>query len=191
MFPDPTAQLEAACTGYLKRVLLGALLLAVAGLGVPGAFLALRGGSTAMAQVWLDVTLGALGTLLALGSIPPLVRAHAQLRRWRAFVQGPEFAQSFARQSARRATGATGARDGKAREQQQPAPHKPLLDLRRRALEALGLDEAADAHAIRRRHRELVLAFHPDRQLHLPPDQQAAAAERFHEVQRAYEFLRS
>lgn len=188
MFPDPTAQLEAACAGYLKRVLLGAALLAAAGLGLPGAFLAVRGGTPAMAQLWLDVTVGSLGTLLALGSIPPLVRAHAQLRRWRAFVQGPEFAQSFARQSARRAQG---TKQGRTREQQDPAPRKPLLDLRRRALEALGLDETADAHAIRRRHRELVLAFHPDRQLHLPPEQQAAAAERFHEVQRAYEFLRS
>lgn len=188
MFPDPTTQLEAACAGYLKRVLLGALLLAIAGLGVPGTFVALRGSNLGRTQVWLDVTVGAIGTLLALGSIPPLVRAHAQLRRWRAFVQGPEFAQSFARQSARRASGPT---QGKAREQQGSLPRKPLLDLRMRALEALGLDETADANAIRRRHRELVLAFHPDRQLHLPPDQQAAAAERFHEVQRAYEFLRS
>lgn len=188
MFPDPTAQLDAACAGYLRRVLLGALLLAAAGLGVPGTFLAVRGGTLDMARLWVDVTVGALGTLLALGSIPPLVRAHAQLRRWRAFVRGPEYAQSFARQSARRATGAG---DGKTREQQRPAPRNPLLDLRRRALQALGLDDNADAHAIRRRHRELVLAFHPDRQLHLPPEQQAAAAERFHEVQRAYEFLRS
>lgn len=188
MFPDPTAQLEAACAHHAKRVLLGALLLVLAGLGAPGSFFAVRGSVSPAAMAWVDVTVGAIGTLVALGAVPALMRAHAQLRRWRAFVQGPEYAESFARTSARRSAGERAGSDRA--KPHRPAP-TPLLDLRRRALQALGLDESADAHAIRRRHRELVLAFHPDRQLHLPPDQQAAAAERFHEVQRAYEFLRS
>lgn len=193
MFPDPTNLLEAACARYTKRVIAGSALLIAAGFGMFG-----RGGrfSFSRGQVWPhwfgdgwgDVAFGVLGTAIVLGAIPPLVRANAQLRRWRAFVASPEFAKSFARSTARGGQGRTRSRA----EQQGPPPsRKPLLDLRKRALLALGLDEHADAHAIRRRHRELVLAFHPDRQLHLPPEQQAAAAERFHEIQRAYEFLRS
>jgi DnaJ-domain-containing protein 1 len=68
-----------------------------------------------------------------------------------------------------------------------PAPEQS----RRRALEILGLDEHADRSAIRRRHRELVKKFHPDRHSHLGETAARAAAERFRAVQEAYELLLS
>jgi DnaJ-class molecular chaperone len=53
------------------------------------------------------------------------------------------------------------------------------------------LDETATPAAIRQRHRVLAKTFHPDRHIHLGEAAAKEAAERFREVQRAYEMLRS
>jgi DnaJ-domain-containing protein 1 len=66
-------------------------------------------------------------------------------------------------------------------------PQKP--DRRRSALSILGLDESADERTIRKRHRELVKRYHPDAHARLGPVAAQEAAERFKEVQAAYEFL--
>lgn len=60
---------------------------------------------------------------------------------------------------------------------------------RQRALEILGLDAAATYEHIRKRHRELVKAHHPDRHRHLGAKAAQEAAVRFREVQAAYELL--
>jgi tellurite resistance protein len=79
-----------------------------------------------------------------------------------------------------------GAGDG-GRPPRQAAPN---LSARQRALQILGLDESANADAIRRRHRELAKKFHPDRHIHLGEAAAKEAAARFREVQGAYEVLR-
>ena len=60
---------------------------------------------------------------------------------------------------------------------------------RQRALEILGLETAATYEQIRKRHRELVKAHHPDRHRHLGATAAQEAAVRFREVQAAYELL--
>jgi DnaJ-domain-containing protein 1 len=66
----------------------------------------------------------------------------------------------------------------------------PSTTARQTALAILGLDETASADDIRRRHRELVKKFHPDRHSHLGEAAAREAAARFREVQVAYERLR-
>ncbi|HEX5050495.1 MAG TPA: DnaJ domain-containing protein [Planctomycetota bacterium] len=65
------------------------------------------------------------------------------------------------------------------------------LNARAQALAVLGLAADASPEQIRRRHRELVRRFHPDTQPNLGPVAQREATERFTEIQRAYETLRS
>lgn len=62
-------------------------------------------------------------------------------------------------------------------------------DVRRQALETLGLSADATPEQIRKRHRELVRRFHPDAQPNLGPVAQREATERFTAIQRAYETL--
>ena len=57
------------------------------------------------------------------------------------------------------------------------------------ALAILGLAEGASESAIKRRHRELVLNFHPDKHQHLGDVAAGEAEERFRQVQAAYEVL--
>ncbi len=66
---------------------------------------------------------------------------------------------------------------------------RPSVDERALAYETLGLPRTAKPEQIRRRHRELVKQFHPDRHSHLGDAAQREATERFHEIQRAYELL--
>ncbi len=63
------------------------------------------------------------------------------------------------------------------------------LDPRADALAVLGLPPDAAPDAIRKRHRELVRRFHPDRHANLGPVAQREATERFQQIQRAYETL--
>jgi DnaJ-domain-containing protein 1 len=60
---------------------------------------------------------------------------------------------------------------------------------RERALEVLGLDERASPADVRRRHRELVKKYHPDRHSHLGEVAAREASERFRAIQAAYELL--
>ncbi|MBK8097385.1 MAG: DnaJ domain-containing protein [Planctomycetes bacterium] len=75
------------------------------------------------------------------------------------------------------------------RQQQAPPPDHAPLDDRQRALAVLDLPADASLPQIRRRHRELVKKFHPDAQPNLGQAAQQEAAERFRDIQRAYETL--
>jgi DnaJ-domain-containing protein 1 len=57
------------------------------------------------------------------------------------------------------------------------------------ALRILGLDENANRDQIKKRHRELVREFHPDKHQHLGEVAAKEAEERFRQVQAAYEVL--
>ncbi len=72
-----------------------------------------------------------------------------------------------------------------------PPPERPRATASRheRALEILGLEAGATREQIRKRHRELVKAHHPDRHRHLGPTAAQEAAARFREIQTAYELL--
>lgn len=72
-----------------------------------------------------------------------------------------------------------------------PGAGRPPLDERQRALAVLDLPADASPAQIRRRHRELVKKFHPDAQPNLGQAAQHEAAERFRDIQRAYETLTS
>jgi DnaJ like chaperone protein len=60
---------------------------------------------------------------------------------------------------------------------------------RNHALRVLGLDSSATADDIKKRHRELVREFHPDKHQHLGEVAAKEAEDRFREVQAAYEVL--
>jgi len=57
------------------------------------------------------------------------------------------------------------------------------------ALQVLGLPNGASKEDIKKRHRELVREFHPDRHQHLGEVAAKEAEERFRKVQAAYELL--
>lgn len=57
------------------------------------------------------------------------------------------------------------------------------------ALRVLGLEDGASSNDIRKRHRELVREFHPDKHQHLGEVAAKEAEGRFREVQAAYEVL--
>ena len=65
----------------------------------------------------------------------------------------------------------------------------PPLNERQRAFEILDLPSTATEEQIRKRHRELVRRFHPDRHNHLGKVALAEATERFRRIQTAYEVL--
>ena len=73
-------------------------------------------------------------------------------------------------------------------ERRAPGAHGPVSG-RRHALEVLGLDEGASDQDVKKRHRELVREFHPDKHQHLGEVAAEEAAARFREVQAAYEVL--
>lgn len=60
---------------------------------------------------------------------------------------------------------------------------------RRRALLALGLMETAGIKEIKQAYRQLAHIYHPDRFEQSTEDEQQAAAEKFLEIRRAYDFL--
>ena len=62
---------------------------------------------------------------------------------------------------------------------------------RSHALRVLGLEEGASQNEVKKRHRELVREFHPDRHQHLGEVAAKEAEGRFREVQAAYELLTS
>lgn len=76
-------------------------------------------------------------------------------------------------------------------ERKSPPGGRPRADggPRQRALEILGLEANATREHIRKRHRELVKAHHPDKHRHLGPNAAHEAAARFREIQTAYELL--
>ncbi|WP_430402358.1 DnaJ domain-containing protein [Fluviicola sp.] len=57
--------------------------------------------------------------------------------------------------------------------------------------EILELNESASAKEIKEAHRRLVKKYHPDSQPHLSPDEKKQLAERFQQVQEAYNELMS
>lgn len=81
--------------------------------------------------------------------------------------------------------------DGGRRRNYTGGPRASSLSPRRRALDALGLEEGASADDIRKRHRELAKKYHPDAHSHLGPVAAEEATDRFREIQEAYELLRS
>jgi DnaJ-domain-containing protein 1 len=82
-----------------------------------------------------------------------------------------------------------GSANQRTRSRQQEAPRPRPTPTRARALETLGLPAGATAEQIRKRHRELVRRFHPDRHRHLGEVAQREATERFRRIQQAYEQL--
>lgn len=82
---------------------------------------------------------------------------------------------------------------GSAQGQQQGGAGGPgargSVSSRSEALKVLGLEPDAGAADIKKRHRELVRQFHPDRHQHLGEVAAKEAEARFREVQAAYELL--
>jgi DnaJ-domain-containing protein 1 len=70
---------------------------------------------------------------------------------------------------------------GTSREERVPEPLPP------NPYSALGVPENADSSVIRNAYRRLVLTYHPDRVA--DPNKKASSAERFRQVQEAYELL--
>ena len=69
------------------------------------------------------------------------------------------------------------------------AAQAKVFHSRSEALEVLGLDQAATATEIKKRHREMVREFHPDKHQHLGEVAAKEAEERFRMAQSAYEVL--
>lgn len=74
-------------------------------------------------------------------------------------------------------------------ERRSPPQPRGVVQSRAEALQILGLDGGASEEVIRKRHRQLVKQYHPDAHAHLGAVAAAEAAQRFREVQAAYELL--
>lgn len=57
------------------------------------------------------------------------------------------------------------------------------------AYQTLGLQKGASAADIKSAHRKMIVTLHPDRVSSLPEAEQAAARQKFEQVQAAYEIL--
>jgi DnaJ-domain-containing protein 1 len=71
----------------------------------------------------------------------------------------------------------------------RPAPARPADPRRTRAMQLLGVDDAADLDAIKRAYRRLARALHPDLQPGADAGRRQALERRFAEVTAAYEAL--
>jgi DnaJ-domain-containing protein 1 len=71
----------------------------------------------------------------------------------------------------------------------RPPPTAPLCPRRIAAMELLGIDETADAFAVKRAYRRLARALHPDLQPDIDAARRRALERRFAEVTAAYEAL--
>lgn len=75
----------------------------------------------------------------------------------------------------------------RARQAERPEPARPVYGIAaRKALNALGLDETADAAAIKARYKELVKRLHPDAN-----GGDRSSEDKLREIIRAYNYLRS
>jgi len=84
---------------------------------------------------------------------------------------------------------AVGALAGISVPAERSAPVRGLDPRRVAALRLLGVDDAADAEAVKRAYRRLARALHPDLQPHVDDQRRRALERRFAEVTAAYEAL--
>lgn len=68
-------------------------------------------------------------------------------------------------------------------------PPPPVLSKRRKYAEILGVNENATVAEIKKRYRQLVKLYHPDKYARESKEQQEQAHQRFLEIQKAYEYL--